>query len=116
MIGNYTYSGCAINEKTSCTLTEEGGPAAIAILKEGHETAKVTFEYEVNVQCPGFISCTYNGEGLKGTAKGPSLSEQTNGSVEISEQLMHNVFGFFCSKKVKLDLTTTPSEAAYITS
>jgi hypothetical protein len=107
--GHFTYTNCG------CPVKEVAGTtASIEVLKEGHETAKVTGEAEINVNCFG-ISCTYNGEGLKGTAKGPLLSVETrpNGEVSLSEQEVAGG-GFFCPSKAKLDITTTPLSATYI--
>ncbi|HET7485033.1 MAG TPA: hypothetical protein VFJ64_06600 [Solirubrobacterales bacterium] len=107
--GNFTYSSCG----SGCTVTEEGGPSAIAVLRTGHETAKVTGEGEVHVNCIG-INCYYNGEGLAGTAKGPLLATQKNGEVSIQEQTVNKTKGTFCPATGKLDITTTPLEATYI--
>jgi hypothetical protein len=106
--GNFTYTNCG-----SCTVEEVGGGVIIEVLKEGHETAKVTGEGEVHVNCSG-LNCTYNGEGLVGTGKGPLLSSETNGSVVITEQVAKKVSGLFCPSTSKLDITTTPLEATYI--
>jgi hypothetical protein len=111
--GNFTYTSCT-RSGSSCTVTEVNGPVEIRVLKEGHETGKVTGEGEVNVHCGFFINCTYNGEGLAGTAKGPLLSSETNGSVSLSEQTTHKVSGSFCPETAKLDITTTPLAATYI--
>src|ERR1051326_6518672 len=80
--GHYTYTNCG------CTVREVVGTTAIVeVLKEGHETAKVIGEGEVEVNCFG-ISCTYNGEGLEATAKGPLLSTEANGEINLSEQVV----------------------------
>jgi len=106
--GNFTYSNCG-----GCSATEENGPSAIEVLKEGHETTKVTGEGLVHVNCSG-INCRYNGEGLAGTGKGPLLSTQANGEVSIQEAVTAKESGFFCPSTSKLDLTTTPLSATYI--
>jgi len=115
-----TYSGCKRKKifggEENCTFTELNGPAEVTILRTGHETASVTEEGEVEVKCGSVIECTYNGENLIGTAKGPLLSTQTNGEVTLSEQTMHAVKGAFCPETAKLDLTTTSSTAIYISS
>jgi hypothetical protein len=112
--GNFTYTSCELGGK-SCTATEENGPSEIKVEKEGHETGKVTGEGLVHVVCTGFIDCSYNGVGLKGTAKGPLLSTQENGEVTLSEQsLTKEAGGFQCPKTAKLDITTTPLSAIYI--
>jgi RHS repeat-associated protein len=110
--GTFTYTNCG-----SCTIEEENGPAEIKVLKEGHETAKVTGEYLFHVECGGFIDCNYNSAGLKGTAKGPLLSTQKNGEVTISGQTTNKeTGGFLCPATSKLDITTTPLGATYISS
>jgi GDSL-like Lipase/Acylhydrolase family len=108
--GNFTYTNC----DNSCTVTEENAPAEIQVLKEGHEKAKVTYEYQMHLVCGAFINCKYNGESWTGTAKGPLLSAETKGSVSIQEQVAHKVGGVLCPKEVKLDITTTPLIATYI--
>src|SRR4051794_21522252 len=102
--GSFTYTNCSLGG-SSCTFTEENSPAEIKVLKEGHETAKVTFEFLVHVSCAGFIDCTYNGVGLIATAKGPLLSAQTpdNGEASLQEQSLNKVAGgFLCPKTAKL--------------
>jgi hypothetical protein len=109
--GNFTYTNCG-----SCTVTEENGPAEIAISKEGHETASVTGEGLVHVNCSGFVNCNYTGSGLEATAKGSLLSSQKNGEVSISKQAVTKEGGFLCPKTATLDITTTPLIATYIAS
>jgi hypothetical protein len=106
--GTFTYTNCG-----SCTVEEVGGGVEIKVLKLGHETSDVTGEGEVHVNCSG-LNCTYNGEGLLGTGKGPLLSSETNGSVVITEQTAKKVSGLFCPSTSKLDITTTPLSATYI--
>jgi len=106
--GTFTYTNCG-----SCTVEEVGGGVEIKVLRLGHETADVTGEGEVHVNCSG-LNCTYNGEGLLGTGKGPLLSSETNGSVVITEQVAKKVSGLFCPSTSKLDITTTPLSATYI--
>ena len=111
--GNFTYTSCELGG-SSCTATEESGPAEIKVLKEGHEKAKVTGEGLVHLVCSGFIDCSYNGTGLTGTGKGPLLSTQANGEVTLSEQsTTKETGGFLCPKTAKLDITTTPLSATY---
>ncbi|HET7485034.1 MAG TPA: hypothetical protein VFJ64_06605 [Solirubrobacterales bacterium] len=107
--GNFTYSNCT----SGCAVTEEGAPSVIEVLREGHETASVVGEGEIHVNCPG-IDCYYNGEGLAGTAKGPLLSTQKNGEVSLQEWEVHKTKGTFCPATGKLDITTTPLSATYI--
>jgi hypothetical protein len=105
--GHFTYTNCG------CTVKEKAGTTAkINVLKEGHETASVTGEAEIIVTCFG-IECTYKGTGLKGTAKGPLLSTEANGEVNLSEQEVTGK-GAFCPSKGKLDIKTTPLAATYI--
>jgi hypothetical protein len=112
--GNFTYSNCLRSASESCTVTEKSGPTEIKVLKEGHETGKVTGKGEVQVKCGSFINCTYDGEGLEASAKGSLLSTETNGSVSLNEQVTHKVSGFICPGEAKLDITTTPLVAIYI--
>jgi hypothetical protein len=114
--GTFTYTNCTF-AGSSCTATEENGPAEIKILKEGHESGKVTGEGLVHLVCGASIDCSYNGTGLAGAAKGPLLSTQANGEVSISEQATtKETGGFLCPKTAKLDITTTPLSATYISS
>ena len=118
ILGKFTYSSCLRKklkgEEESCTVTEKNGPAEIKVLKEGHETAKVTAKGEVEVLCGSILQCVYNAENLIATAKGPLLSKETNGEVSLSEQETHKVSGTLCPAESELDLTTTPLEATYI--
>jgi hypothetical protein len=115
--GTFTYTNCVLGG-SSCTATEENSPAEIQVLKEGHETAKVTGEGLVHLVCGKSIDCSYNGVGLVGTARGPLLSAQTpdNGEVTISEATTNKeTGGFLCPKTSKLDITTTPLVATSLT-
>lgn len=109
--GNFSFSSCNNN----CTVTEENGPAKLQFLKEGHETAKVTGEGLVHLNCAGFINCRYNGVGLKGTATGPLLSTEENGEISLQEQTVNKESGSLCPSTAKLDLTTTGLTKTYIT-
>jgi hypothetical protein len=115
--GNFTYTNCVLGG-SKCTATEENGPAELKVLKEGHETAKVTYEDLVHIVCAGFIDCSYVGTGLEGTAKGPLLSarEPDNGEVWLLEKsLTKEAGGFLCPKTAKLDdITMTLLTAAYL--
>jgi hypothetical protein len=107
--GHFTYTNCG------CTVREVGGLAIIEVLRTGHETVKVTGEAEISVNCFGIV-CTYNGEGLEGTGKGPLLSTEANGEVNLSEQVVRGT-GSFCPAGAKLDIkVTTPLAATYIKS
>ncbi len=102
--GAFTYTNC----NSGCTITEEHGPAEIKVLKEGHETAKVTSEFLIYLNCGGFIKCDYNGSGLQGIAKGWWLSAgaYANGEVTIEEQTISKEGGFLCPSTAKLDIKT----------
>jgi hypothetical protein len=114
--GNFTYTNCKLGESI-CTLTEENGPAEIKVLKEGHETAKRTLEYLVHLKCGTSIDCSYTGTNLVGTVKGPLLSTLTTGEVTFSEQAAtKEAGGLLCPKTSKIDITTTPLSATYISS
>jgi len=73
----------------------------------------------MHVVCSGFINCSYNGVGLKATAKGPLLASVSNpnGEISLSEQaLSKEAGGFLCPKTSKLTFTTTSLSATYISS
>lgn len=107
--GHLTYTSCG-----SCSVSEvTGTTAVVALLRTSHETAVLTFEFEIHVSCTG-INCFYNGEGLVGTAKGPLLSTQANGEVAIQGQEIHKFKGLLCPAATFLDITTTPLSATYI--
>jgi hypothetical protein len=110
--GNFTYTNCG-----SCTVTETSPHSTISLFKEGQETAKVTREGTVFVDCgKDGIQCEYDGKGLVGTGMGPLLSSETNGSISLSNQVIHplKVEGSRCPEESKLDITTTPLSATYI--
>ena len=100
--GTFTYTNCG-----GCTAVEENGPAEIKVLKEGHETSKVTGEGLVHVTCSG-LNCRYNGTGLVGTGKGSLLSAETNGEVSLVKQSVPKESGIFCPSTSELTITTTP--------
>jgi hypothetical protein len=110
IVGNFTYTNCS--DECIVWEFELAPPSVIEALKEGHEKAKVTGAGEVFVECGSWFECTYDGEGLKGTAKGWWLTPAAypNGEVVISNQLLHKVPGsdFFCPKESKLDIIVTP--------
>ena len=119
--GKFTYEGCVRHKSgggtENCTVKEVSTDVLIEVLKLKAETAEVKGKGEVNVKCGLFINCTYNGEGLKGEAKGPLLSSEKNGSVSISEQTTNKVGGGLCPETAKLDITTTPlPDPVYISS
>lgn len=114
--GTGTFTNCVLGN-SKCTVTEENGPVETKALKEGHETGSVTGEGLIHIVCSGFIDCSFNGSGLKGTIKGPLLSTQANGEVTISEQTTtKEAGGFLCPKTSKEDSTSTPLAAAYASS
>jgi hypothetical protein len=103
----YTNCGCTVRERAATT-------ARLKVLRTGHETASVVGEALIEVNCFGIV-CTYKGTGLEGTAKGPLLSTEPNGEVVLSEQEVTGT-GSFCPARGKLDITTTPLSATYISS
>ena len=109
--GNLTYSNC----DKGCTVSEENGPAEFKLLKEGHETASLTFEFLIHATCTG-INCRFNGVGLKATAKGPLLASNENGEVLLTEQTLNKESGLFCPATTKLTFEMIPSSALYISS
>ncbi len=106
--GTFTYTNCG-----GCAATEENGPAEVKVLKEGHETGSVVGEGLVHVECSG-LNCRYNGVGLKGTAKGPLLSTETNGEVTLTKQSTNKESGLFCPSTSELTITTTPLDPTYL--
>jgi len=112
--GTSTFTNCELGH-SSCSVKEESGPGESKVLKEGHETTKVTGENLLHVVCSGFIDCSLNGTGIVGTGKGPLLSTQKNGEVTVSEQATtKETGGFLCPKTSKADGTVTPLAATYI--
>jgi hypothetical protein len=107
--GKLTYTNCNFG----CVVTQEG-TALIKVLKTGHETAEVTGEGQVHVECGSFIDCKYNGTGLVGAGKGSLLSSHANGEVSITEKIINREGGLFCPSTAKLDITTTPLVHTYI--
>jgi hypothetical protein len=108
--GNFTYTNC----NNSCITTEENGPSKIKVLKEGHETAKVTGEGLVKLFCSGSINCRYTGTGLTAIAKGPLLATAKTGEVSIKDQIVNKESGSLCPSTAKLDIVLTPLSATYI--
>jgi hypothetical protein len=105
--GHFTYTNC------ECPVKEKSGATTeIKVLREGHETAKVTGKLDISINCLG-IFCVYNGTELEGTGKGPLLSTQANGEVTFNEQEVEGSGGF-CPSKGKLDITMTPLAPTYI--
>ena len=116
--GHFTYTNCVRHKifggTEACTVSEVSADSLIEVLKEGHETGKVTGNGEVKVECGSVINCTYDGENLIGTAKGPLLSTMLNGDVTVTNQTTHSTGGAFCPATGKLDIMTTPLEHTYI--
>jgi hypothetical protein len=109
--GKFTFTSCLL-KGTACEVKEVGASTSFSVLKEGHETATATGKSEVNVKC-GFINCTYVGEGIKDTRKGPLLSTLKNGEMTISAQAV-KVTGALCPTEGKMDLTMTPLVETFI--
>jgi len=86
------------------------------MLREGHETATVNIEVLLHLKCGFFIDCLYAGEGLEGTAKGPLLSTETNGEMNLTEQELSEESGsVFCPETTLLTISMTPLVKTYIT-
>jgi len=109
--GTFTYSNCT----NSCTITEENGPASLTFLKLGHETADLTLGFLIHLTCSG-IACYYKGSEVKGTAKGPLLSSESDGEGSFVAQTLSKEKGVFCPNEAKLEAIGTPLDARYITS
>jgi hypothetical protein len=107
--GFYSYSNCG-----NCTVKEVGKGATLALLREGHEKAKVVTSVEMEVKC-GIINCKYLWA-ENGTALGPLLSTETNGDITFFEQPPIGTGGVFCPGVNKLDITMTPLVATYLAS
>jgi hypothetical protein len=110
-VHSFTYTNC----NSGCVVTEENGPVELEVLKEGHETAKVTGKGLVHVECSGFINCRYTGTGLVGTGVGPLLSTNLlTGHVILTEQTTTKESGTLCPTTAKLDLNLHPLTHTYI--
>jgi hypothetical protein len=107
--GKFTYTNC----NNGCTVSQEG-TALIKVLRTSHETAGLSYEFQIYVECGILVDCKYNGTGLAGTAKGPLLASHLNGQTVISEQTLNRVGGSFCPVTKKLDITTTPLTHTWI--
>ncbi len=113
ILGNFTYSNC----NNGCTITEENGPTEIEVVREGSELASARrglWPGLVHLICGASINCRYVGSGLIGHGLGPLTSKESNGSVTLSEQTVTKESGTLCPSQTKLDITTTPLEATYI--
>lgn len=110
--GHFTFTEC-LRGAESCTVTETSTDSLINIWRFGAEAAEVTGEGEVNVHCGSVINCTYNHEGLTAAYRGPLLGASKNSEVELREQALQAVSGT-CPEALKLDITTVPLEAIYI--
>lgn len=113
--GNFTYpNGTCKRGTENCTVAEVAGGEAVAnLLKEGHETAKITFSFEIKITCGIWIVCTYDANGLQAIGKGPLLSTGLeNGHWVLEEQELHRVRGV-CPEKAFLDLNLHPLEKTY---
>jgi hypothetical protein len=107
--GVFTYT----NLNNGCTISQEG-TGLFKVLRTSHETAGVSGEFQIHVECGTLIDCKYNGTGLQGTVKGPLLASHLNGQTVISEQTLNRVGGAFCPSTAKLDITTTPLTHTWI--
>jgi hypothetical protein len=114
LTGTATYSRCMLGG-SSCTVTEENGPAESKVEKTGVETVKVTGEGLLHLVCGSSIDCSYNGVGLIATGKGPLISTEANGELTLSEQkTTKEAGGFLCPKESKTDIKATPLAAIYM--
>jgi hypothetical protein len=108
--GTFTYSNCG-----TCKVTEESGAAVFEVLKEGHETAALTGEGLIHVECGGSLSCTYAASGLEGTVTGALLAENGKGELSITEQkVAKESGGIFCPSEAALDLEMEPVSPIYV--
>jgi hypothetical protein len=107
--GAFTYSNC----NNGCTVTEENGPGLLELLKVSHETANLTLEWLIHVECGFFIDCNYNGEGLKGIAKGSLLSFKEGETFE-KLKLREEAGSFFCPDTNNLDFLVLSLSSLYI--
>jgi hypothetical protein len=110
--GNFTYTGCLRNG-SSCTVTEVSTSTLLNVLRTESEKATLTGSGEVNVHCGLFINCTYDGEGLEGSAQGALLAGGTQEWV-INGATVHHVGGGICPETGKLDIRMTSLVATYI--
>jgi hypothetical protein len=113
--GNFTFSTCKRGGVQNCTVIEDSTDSLLEVLRTGHETASVTYEIEVKVECGLFIQCVFDthSASLVGTAKGPLLASSANGEVVISDQAVSSG-GPICPMTKKLDIVTHPLVATYI--
>jgi hypothetical protein len=110
--GHLTYTD-VLRNGSLCTITEVSTSTLLEVLRTAAETASLTISFEINVHCGIFINCTYDSQGLTGTAKG-ALSAPSNGEWFINEATMHHVGGGICPEITKLDIRMTPLVATYI--
>jgi hypothetical protein len=110
--GHFTFSHSTRKKligEENCTVSEIAGTATLfRVLRTGNETASVIGEFEMRVVCGSIIDCTYDGQGLEGTAKGALSSTEPNGEIVLSKQVMHKVSGSLCPESAELDFLDTP--------
>jgi hypothetical protein len=98
---------------TTCTVTEISVDTLIKILRTAINLGEITGNGEFKVVCAGFISCTYNEEGLVAHGLGAELPTTAGKSV-ISEKETHKVAGVLCPSTAKLDETSESLADVYI--
>jgi hypothetical protein len=110
--GSFTYTNCTF----FCSITEQNGPASLAVLKTGSELAEVAYSFLIHVNCFGIVVCTYVGTGLEGHGLG-ALTSTPNGAVSLSGQELvvdPETSDPECPDDAFLDITTKPLIATYI--
>jgi hypothetical protein len=111
--GTSSFSGCT-SSFGNCSVTEENGPSEIKVLRTGHETATVTYQFLVHIVCSPWLNCRYTGVGLTATANGPLLSSGENGELSISGQELIKESGALCPASGELEVIMEPLSATYI--
>lgn len=111
--GHVTFTECKRGSE-NCTAEETGPSTLIEVLRLGHDTADSSYSFHWNFHCGFIINCTYDGENLLGTGRGPLLAASENGEDTITEQTLHKVSGTFCPETAKLSMATMPLEKVYI--
>jgi hypothetical protein len=108
IIGHFKYTSCNLG----CVVAEPtGGSSELSVSRTAFEEAEVKGTGRVEINCTLInLHCVYNGEGLRGTAKGPDKSngEMPNGEVFLTEQVTHVVEGKNCPPEAKLTINVGP--------